>query len=182
MSLRNHSQPQQQQQQQLPSLSKLSHVLEIGLKYSPRSATDIAGPTDKELRRDDKPASIQRERSKDGADSDQEEEVFLSIPMLPQLFLVGNNYPADPTDKKPMLTRITRSQIFNLPDQRTVLFLSPLDGQGFVAHMMQLPSDDWKFELYAFCKTPIDGLVPIPGLKDPSRNKDHPYKYGIIEN
>lgn len=81
-----------------------------------------------------------------------------------------------------MLTRISRSQLLDLPYQHTALLLSPLDGQGFVGHMMQLPSDAYDFELYAFCKTPIDGLVPIPGLRDPSKNKDHPYVYGIIED
>lgn len=176
MSRRNHV------QQQLPSLYKLNRVLAAGLKYNKsHNDAEIAAPTDKELRRDDKPASLQRERSRDDADSDPE-EVLLSAPLYPQLYLVGNNYPADPRDTLAMLTRISRSQLLDLPYQHTALLLSPLDGQGFVGHMMQLPSDAYDFEMYAFCKTPIDGLVPIPGLRDPSKNKDHPYVYGIIED
>lgn len=152
-------------------------------------ASDIGAPTERDLLRDDKPVLPRRERSTNDANAEEEEEdddkasnvFYTSLPLQPTLYLVGKNYPGDPNDKKRMKTIITRTQLLDLPDQRTALKLSPRDGDGFVGHMMQLPPWNYELELYAFVKNPIEELVPLDDIPDPSKNKDHPYAYGIIE-
>lgn len=163
---------------------RLNDVLSVSMG-SP--ASGIGAPTEQDLRRDAKPVSPRRERSTDDAKAEEEKNdnatkvFYISLPLQPTLYLVGNNYPTDPNDKKLMRTIITRSQLLDLPYERTALKLSPRDGDGFVGHMMQLPSWHYEYELYAFVKNPIAGLVPLEDIPDPSKNKDHPYAYGVIE-
>lgn len=145
----------------LPNLS--------GLSLTAAPAASVGMRTEQGLRRDDRPESPRRDsmRSDDGKD-DTDPNIFYFYGAM--------------GEKLKMNTSLNQWVFIDLPLSDTVIKLSARDGDGFLAHLTQISGFiPYAYELYAFFKTPLNmaRIQPLEGVSDPSRNRDHPYVYGV---
>ena len=152
----------------LPNLSGLSLTAAPAAPAAPTAPVGMR--TEQGLRRDDRPESPRRDsmRSDDGKDDKEDPNTFYFYGAM--------------GEKLKMNTSLNKWVFIDLPLSDYVIKLSARDGDGFLAHLTQISGFiPYAYELYAFFKTPLNmaRIQPLEGVSDPSRNRDHPYVYGV---